>query len=35
VDAGDCGSEPSTVVDFSSGTAEVVRHGAGDPSPFE
>ncbi|MGW6173252.1 L-threonylcarbamoyladenylate synthase [Arthrobacter sp. NPDC055138] len=35
VDAGDCGSEPSTVVDFSSGTAEVVRHGAGDPSRFE
>ena len=35
VDAGDCGSEPSTVVDFSSGAAEVVRHGAGDPSRFE
>jgi len=35
VDAGDCGSEPSTVVDFSSGTAEVVRRGAGDPSRFE
>jgi tRNA threonylcarbamoyl adenosine modification protein (Sua5/YciO/YrdC/YwlC family) len=35
VDAGDCGSEPSTVVDFSSGTADVVRHGAGDPSRFE
>ena len=35
VDAGDCGSEPSTVVDFSSGGAEVVRHGAGDPSRFE
>jgi tRNA threonylcarbamoyl adenosine modification protein (Sua5/YciO/YrdC/YwlC family) len=35
VDGGDCGSEPSTVVDFSGGTAEVVRYGAGDPSRFE
>lgn len=35
VDAGDCGSEPTTVVDYSSGTAEVVRRGTGDPSRFE
>ncbi|MET8773299.1 L-threonylcarbamoyladenylate synthase [Streptomyces sp. NPDC004658] len=35
VDSGDCGTEPTTVVDFSSGEAEIVRHGAGDPSRFE
>ncbi|WP_125611715.1 L-threonylcarbamoyladenylate synthase [Specibacter cremeus] len=35
VDSGDCGTEPTTVVDFSSGEAEVVRRGAGDPSRFE
>ncbi|GAA1409571.1 MULTISPECIES: L-threonylcarbamoyladenylate synthase [Oerskovia] len=35
VDSGDCGTEPTTVVDFSSGTAEVVRVGAGDPTRFE
>ncbi|WP_159699886.1 L-threonylcarbamoyladenylate synthase [Arthrobacter sp. 18067] len=35
IDAGDTGSEPTTVVDFSSGAAEVVRRGTGDPSRFE
>ena len=35
LDSGDCGSEPTTVVDFSSGTAEVLRRGTGDPSRFE
>jgi tRNA threonylcarbamoyl adenosine modification protein (Sua5/YciO/YrdC/YwlC family) len=35
VDSGDCGTEPTTVVDFSGGEAEIVRHGAGDPSRFE
>ena len=35
IDAGDCGAEPTTVVDFSSGVAEVVRRGMGDPSRFE
>nr|WP_164395715.1 L-threonylcarbamoyladenylate synthase [Streptomyces harenosi] len=35
LDSGDCGTEPTTVVDFSGGTAEVVRRGAGDPSRFE
>lgn len=35
VDAGEASTEPTTVVDFSSGAAEVARHGAGDPTPFE
>jgi tRNA threonylcarbamoyl adenosine modification protein (Sua5/YciO/YrdC/YwlC family) len=35
VDAGECGTEPTTVVDFSQGVPEVVRVGAGDPSRFE
>ena len=35
IDDGDTGSEPTTVVDFSSGTAEITRRGAGDPSRFE
>lgn len=35
VDSGECGTEPTTVVDFSSGEAEIVRHGAGDTSRFE
>ncbi|MBO8184160.1 L-threonylcarbamoyladenylate synthase [Streptomyces spirodelae] len=34
VDSGDCGTEPTTVVDFSSGTAEIVRTGAGDTARF-
>ena len=35
IDSGECGLEPTTVVDFSTGVAEVVRRGAGDPTPFE
>lgn len=35
IDSGDVGAEPTTVVDFSSGVAEVVRRGMGDPSRFE
>ncbi|MGW3969319.1 L-threonylcarbamoyladenylate synthase [Streptomyces ardesiacus] len=35
VDSGDCGTEPTTVVDFSDGGAEIVRRGAGDTSRFE
>ncbi len=35
VDAGDCGREPTTVVDWSEGYPDVVRVGAGDPSRFE
>jgi tRNA threonylcarbamoyl adenosine modification protein (Sua5/YciO/YrdC/YwlC family) len=34
VDAGDCGTEPTTVVDWSKGYPEVVRAGAGDPARF-
>jgi tRNA threonylcarbamoyl adenosine modification protein (Sua5/YciO/YrdC/YwlC family) len=35
VDSGECGTEPTTVVDFSSGVAEILRKGAGDPARFE
>ncbi|BCL17941.1 threonylcarbamoyl-AMP synthase [Micromonospora sagamiensis] len=35
VDSGECGTEPTTVIDFSQGTAEIVRRGAGDPTRFE
>lgn len=35
IDSGECGLEPTTVIDFSTGVAEVVRRGAGDPTPFE
>ncbi|MGE2842954.1 L-threonylcarbamoyladenylate synthase [Rhodococcus sp. 2.95] len=35
IDSGDCGTEPTTVVDYSSGVPEIVRVGAGDPSRFE
>jgi tRNA threonylcarbamoyl adenosine modification protein (Sua5/YciO/YrdC/YwlC family) len=35
IDAGECGIEPSTVVDWSAGYPEVVRVGVGDPSRFE
>ena len=34
LDSGECGSLPTTVVDFSSGAPEVVRVGAGDPDRF-
>ncbi|MET1061398.1 MAG: L-threonylcarbamoyladenylate synthase [Aeromicrobium sp.] len=36
IDAGeDVIAEPTTVIDFSDGFAEIVRVGAGDPAPFE
>jgi tRNA threonylcarbamoyl adenosine modification protein (Sua5/YciO/YrdC/YwlC family) len=35
VDSGDCGTEPTTVIDFSEDVPEIVRVGAGDPTPFE
>ncbi|GAA4832840.1 L-threonylcarbamoyladenylate synthase [Kitasatospora terrestris] len=35
VDSGDCGTVPTTVVDFSSGEPEIVRRGAGDTTRFE
>lgn len=34
VDSGDCGTEPTTVVDFSGDEPEVVREGAGDITRF-
>jgi tRNA threonylcarbamoyl adenosine modification protein (Sua5/YciO/YrdC/YwlC family) len=35
VDSGDCGVEPTTVVDFSDAEPEIIRYGAGDPGRFE
>ena len=35
IDAGECGTDPTTVIDYSDGTPEVTRVGAGDPVPFE
>ncbi|WP_181783995.1 L-threonylcarbamoyladenylate synthase [Pseudonocardia pini] len=35
VDSGECGTEPTTVVDLSGPEPEVVRKGAGDPARFE
>ena len=35
IDSGDCGTEPTTVIDFSTPEPEIVRRGAGDPSAFE
>jgi tRNA threonylcarbamoyl adenosine modification protein (Sua5/YciO/YrdC/YwlC family) len=35
LDSGDCGTEPTTVIDFSQDEPEIVRRGAGDPAIFE
>ena len=35
IDSGECGTEPTTVVDLSGREPEVVRVGAGDPARFE
>ena len=35
IDSGDCGTEPTTVIDFSGPEPEIVRRGAGDTSGFE
>ncbi|ANY05133.1 L-threonylcarbamoyladenylate synthase [Pseudonocardia sp. HH130630-07] len=35
IDSGDCGTEPTTVVDLSGAEPEIVRVGAGDPARFE
>ena len=35
IDSGDCGTEPTTVIDFSQAEPEIVRRGAGDTSGFE
>jgi tRNA threonylcarbamoyl adenosine modification protein (Sua5/YciO/YrdC/YwlC family) len=35
IDSGECGLEPTPVVDYSDGYPVVTRVGAGDPTPFE
>ena len=35
IDCGDCGTEPTTVIDFSGDEPEILRRGAGDTSDFE
>jgi len=35
IDSGDCGTEPTTVIDFSREKPEILRRGAGDTSGFE
>ena len=35
IDAGFCGSEPTTVVEFIDDSPEIQRIGLGDPTPFE
>lgn len=35
IDSGECGEEPTTVVDLSEGEPVLVRRGAGDPGRFE
>jgi len=35
IDSGECGSLPTTVVDFTSGSPEITRYGAGDTARFE
>jgi tRNA threonylcarbamoyl adenosine modification protein (Sua5/YciO/YrdC/YwlC family) len=35
IDSGHCGTEPTTVIDFSENEPEIVRRGAGDPARFE
>lgn len=35
IDSGDCGTEPTTVIDLSQDEPEIVRRGAGDTSRFE
>jgi tRNA threonylcarbamoyl adenosine modification protein (Sua5/YciO/YrdC/YwlC family) len=35
LDSGDCGTEPTTVIDFSLDEPEIIRRGAGDPAEFE
>jgi tRNA threonylcarbamoyl adenosine modification protein (Sua5/YciO/YrdC/YwlC family) len=35
IDSGECGTEPTTVIDLCGSEPEIVRRGAGDPSRFE
>jgi tRNA threonylcarbamoyl adenosine modification protein (Sua5/YciO/YrdC/YwlC family) len=34
IDSGECGTDPTTVIDLSGASPEIVRIGAGDPAPF-
>jgi tRNA A37 threonylcarbamoyladenosine synthetase subunit TsaC/SUA5/YrdC len=34
IDGGSLGQQPTTVIDLTEATPEVVREGAGDPAPF-
>jgi tRNA threonylcarbamoyl adenosine modification protein (Sua5/YciO/YrdC/YwlC family) len=35
LDSGECGTEPTTVIDLSGDEPEIIRRGAGDPTRFE
>ncbi|MHB1594457.1 MAG: L-threonylcarbamoyladenylate synthase [Streptosporangiaceae bacterium] len=35
IDSGDCGLEPTTIIDLSQDEPKILRHGAGDTSAFE
>lgn len=35
IDSGECGTEPTTVIDFSTDEPEIIRRGSGDPARFE
>jgi len=35
IDSGDCGTEPTTVIDYSQDKPEILRHGAGATAAFE
>ena len=35
IDSGDCGTEPTTVIDFSQKEPEIIRRGGGDTARFE
>lgn len=35
INGGYLGEQPTTVIDFSDGDAQIVRVGSGDPAPFE
>jgi tRNA A37 threonylcarbamoyladenosine synthetase subunit TsaC/SUA5/YrdC len=35
IDSGECGTVPTTVIDFSGDEPVILRRGAGDPSRFE
>ncbi|MFD1047084.1 L-threonylcarbamoyladenylate synthase [Kibdelosporangium lantanae] len=35
IDSGECGTVPTTVIDFSQGDPQIIRVGAGDPTRFE